>query len=65
MGFDDLEWSAVSAPGLTSIQLQAAEMGQRASDAMVGWLTTGIRAQPLMLQAQIVVRGSTQRVGGP
>lgn len=62
MGFDDLEWSAVSAPGLTSIQLPAVEMGIRASDAMVAWLTTGVRADSVNLPAQIVVRGSTRSV---
>lgn len=64
MGFDDLEWSAVSVPGMTSIQLPAAEMGVKASDAMVAWLKTGTRAEPLMLPAEIVVRGSTKVVGG-
>ncbi|GAB5446219.1 LacI family DNA-binding transcriptional regulator [Gymnodinialimonas sp.] len=63
MGFDDLEWSAASVPGMTSIQLPAAEMGVSASDAMAAWLKTGRRAEPRMLPAEIVVRGSTRDIG--
>ncbi|MEJ6392986.1 LacI family DNA-binding transcriptional regulator [Gymnodinialimonas sp. 2305UL16-5] len=63
MGFDDLEWSAVSFPGITSIQLPAAEMGSVASDAIVDWLRTGNRATPKRLEAHIVERGSTRALG--
>lgn len=62
MGFDNLEWSAVSEPGLTSIKLPAAEMGLKASDGIVGWLKTGLRAEPMSIDADIVVRGSTRAV---
>ncbi len=60
MGFDNLEWSAVSTPGLTSIKLLAADMGVKASDPIVDWLKSSQRAEPLALDAEIVVRGSTQ-----
>ncbi|WP_368185639.1 LacI family DNA-binding transcriptional regulator [Aestuariibius sp. HNIBRBA575] len=60
MGFDNLEWSAVSEPSMTSIKLPAAEMGAKASDAIVGWLQSGQRASPLALEADIVIRDSTR-----
>ncbi|MEM8569626.1 MAG: LacI family DNA-binding transcriptional regulator [Pseudomonadota bacterium] len=62
MGFDDLEWSAVSAPGITSISLPAREMGTHAANALVAWIRTGERAQPMSIGAEIVVRGSTREV---
>ena len=63
MGFDNLEWSAVSYPGITSIRLPAAEMGAAAGDAIADWLETGTRAEPIALGAEIIVRGSTRAVG--
>ncbi len=59
MGFDDLDWAAVSEPRLTSISLPTTRMGRKAALALVEKLD---RDQPLeseRLDAEIVVRGST------
>lgn len=60
MGFDNLEWSSISEPGITSIQLPAAEMGEKAADAITDWLKSGVRAEPMALGAHIIARGSTR-----
>lgn len=65
MGFDDLEWSAVSMPGITSIKLPAARMGEAAADALVAWLNAERPPKSAALAAEIVVRGSTRRLDPP
>jgi LacI family transcriptional regulator len=62
MGFDDLEWSSVSWPSITSIQLPAEAMGDAAADAIVKWIATGTSAQPVSLGAEIIERSSTRSV---
>ncbi len=62
MGFDNLEWSSISNPGITSIALPAAKMGLKAAEAMASWLTTNFPAEPLDLKAEIVSRGSTRKI---
>ncbi len=62
MGFDDLEWSAVSQPGITSIHLPAEAMGDAAGDAIVDWIKSGQPAQPVSLEAAIKQRASTRSV---
>lgn len=62
MGFDNLEWSSISLPGMTSIHLPAVEMGEKAADAIVDWLKSGLRAEPLSLPARIIVRESTKAI---
>ena len=59
MGFDNLEWSAMSEPGITSIDLPAELMGRAAAQAMVDWIATGNPAEPLSLAADLIERGST------
>lgn len=60
MGFDNLAWSAVCEPGITSIGLPAAQMGSAAADAMVDWIVTGLPAKSLSLEADLIERGSTR-----
>ncbi len=60
MGFDNLEWSAVSEPGITSIELPAVEMGQKAAASLIDWLKTGQRASSMALDATIIERASTK-----
>lgn len=60
MGFDNLEWSAVSTPGLTTIELPAIEMGAAAAEGMVRLLVEGHPVMPRKIDAFIVERGSVQ-----
>lgn len=62
MGFDNLEWSASSTPGITTIDLPSVEMGKKAGAAMIDQLSSGQPAQPLSLAASIVERGSVKRI---
>ncbi|MEX3014223.1 LacI family DNA-binding transcriptional regulator [Gymnodinialimonas hymeniacidonis] len=62
MGFDDLEWSEVSQPSITSIHLPAEAMGDAAGDAIVDWITSGLSAKPVSLDASILPRASTRNM---
>ncbi len=59
MGFDDLDWAAVSEPALTSIRLPTTSMGRKAARALISKLDQGVPLQSERLDAEIVVRGST------
>lgn len=59
MGFDDLDWAAVSEPALTSIRLPTTSMGRKAAAALIGKLDQDIPLESERLDAEIVVRGST------
>jgi len=61
MGFDNLEWSASSTPGITTIELPSEEMGALAAKAMIEQLTKGVEARPVSLSASIIERGSVRR----
>lgn len=62
MGFDNLEWSASSTPGITTIELPSETMGARAADAMIDQLINGVTAQPLALSASIIERSSVRTI---
>lgn len=59
MGFDDLDWAAVSEPALTSIRLPTTSMGRKAARALIGKLDQDLPLVSERLDAEIVVRGST------
>ncbi len=59
MGFDDLEWAAVSTPPLTTIRLPTTSMGRRAAGALVENLDRHTPLSSERLEAEIVIRKST------
>ena len=59
MGFDDLEWAALSHPSLTTIRLPTGQMGRQIADALVANLEHGIKLNSRTLTAKIVERHST------
>lgn len=62
MGFDDLEWAALSHPALTTIRLPTGRMGRRIADALVGALEHGVELKSSTLSANVVERDSTGAV---
>lgn len=61
MGFDDLEWAALSHPALTTVRLPTGRMGRKIADALVGNLEHGAVLKSSTLRANIVERGSTAK----
>lgn len=61
MGFDDLEWAALSHPALTTIRLPTGRMGRKIADALVGKLEHGHELESITLKAHIVERDSTAK----
>jgi LacI family transcriptional regulator len=61
MGFDDLDWAAVSEPGLTTIALPTSQMGLQAARALINRLDHHIKLESVCLEANLVPRGSTAR----
>lgn len=59
MGFDNLKWSALTHPPLTTIDLPVVEMGEVAADSIASHLERGLPLQGALLPADLVVRGST------
>ncbi len=64
MGFDDLDWAAISEPPLTTLRLPTAQMGELAARALVDRLDSGIAIKPRLLDAEVVLRGSTAAAPG-
>lgn len=62
MGFDNLEWSAFSTPGITTIQSPSVEMGTQAATAMIDQLTLGLAVTPVSLPASLIERGSVKNL---
>ena len=58
-GFDDLEYSALLDPPLTSVSVPAAEMGRHAATAMIQLLENGRPLQSVRFQTEVVLRRST------
>lgn len=71
IGFDDIPASALSTPGLTTIQQPMGEMGEYAAEYILGRLeqhtTDNIApySEPHLLAPTLQVRGSTARRKGP
>ena len=60
MGFDNLEWSAICHPRLTTIDLPVVDMGNAAAEAIVDRLETGTAIQSRLLNGNIIPRESTK-----
>lgn len=63
-GFDDLELSMHMDPPLTTVQLPATEMGERAADYLLARIAGRSVPDHVELSASLIVRGSTGRPGG-
>ncbi|WP_419914267.1 substrate-binding domain-containing protein [Hoeflea sp.] len=64
MGCDDLDWSAQSAPPLTTVRLPTARMGASVAQSLVSYLDDGTGIESVRLEASIVERGSVDRPRG-
>ena len=64
MGFDDLDWAAVSSPPLTTIHLPTEDMGRQAATAIIDRLDKGIKIENLRIDADIIERGSVRARAG-
>jgi LacI family transcriptional regulator len=62
MGFDDLELSARLDPPLSTVAVPAEEMGRLSAEAILGALSDRRPIQPLILDAPLVLRASTEPV---
>lgn len=60
-GFDDLSISAHLQPGLTTVRVPSAEMGQRAADFLVQRLSGQPALDHIEVETSLVVRGTTAR----
>ncbi len=60
-GFDDLDFAAYAEPPLTTVRVPAAEMGQRAADHLVAAATGLTPPAGAVLEAPVMLRGSTAR----
>lgn len=60
-GFDDLSISAHLQPGLTTVRVPSAEMGQRAADLLVQHLSGHAVLDHVEVETSLVVRGTTAR----
>lgn len=58
MGFDNLDWSQAALPGLTTIDLPAAAMGENVALQLMGHLEDGTPISPSKLDAMIIERES-------
>ncbi|SNT73871.1 LacI family DNA-binding transcriptional regulator [Paracoccus seriniphilus] len=65
MGIDDLPDSACLYPALTTIHLPVSRMGRHAADAIASWVETEEEPASLLLDFNLVVRGSTTRPREP
>lgn len=60
MGFDDLEWTRVCYPTLTTISLPAHAMGVSIADTLTQNLDHAVDMKPKTIPAQVVERNSTR-----
>ena len=58
-GFDDLDASLHQDPPLTTVHIPAQEMGTRAADYLVARLRGQIVPRVMLMEAKLVIRGST------
>lgn len=59
MGIDDLPWSAVSVPPLSTVHLPVQRMGEQAASALADWVEHQNRPESALLHAHLVARSST------
>lgn len=60
MGVDDLAASAHAEPGLTTVHLPVSRMGEATAAAIASWIETQERPEPVLLEPERVIRGSTR-----
>ena len=60
-GFDDIAFARIFSPSLTTVRQPTYEMGRRAVKAVLDLRSGHSARQPVVLAAQLVVRGSTAR----
>jgi LacI family transcriptional regulator len=59
VGFNNLSFSSLIQPALTSIDLSAVELGQRAGNALRKVIEEGVQPASQSVAARLVARGST------
>ena len=59
-GVDDLPASAYSEPGLTTVRLPVSNMGHETAHAVAGWIERQAVPGSLLLDCELVIRGSTR-----
>ena len=62
VGFDDLNWSSLISPGLTTIRQDMRLKGQRAADLMTNMLEGGSPSENIVLPVTLVERCSVERI---
>jgi LacI family transcriptional regulator len=60
-GFDDIDFSAIADPSLTTVSVPAAQMGRISAEVLLKKLTTGQRIRPVLLDTSLILRESTGR----
>jgi LacI family transcriptional regulator len=61
VGFDNLEFAAHLDPPLTTMEVPAAEMGERAADFLLSQINAGLALQSVYLEPNLIVRRTTGR----
>ena len=62
-GFDDMDWSAMLAPSLTTVRIPRARLAAAAVERMEALIAGGAPGEPLVIGPQLVARESTARRG--
>ena len=62
IGIDDLPFSAVACPGITSVHLPVSKMGHLAAEAVIEWIEQGKVPEAKLIPVNLVVRQSTCEV---
>ena len=60
MGFDDLDWTGVCYPSLTTVSLPAQAMGVSIAETLTQYLDNAVPMKPVTIPARIVERDSTR-----
>ncbi len=63
VGFDNLEFAAHLTPPLTTIEVPAEKMGERAADFLVRQLAGDLQLEFIGLEANLILRGTTSPRG--
>jgi LacI family transcriptional regulator len=59
VGFGDLPYSELTAPGLTTVKLWGTELGVEAAALLTEFMRTGVAPASRVLETSLVIRGST------
>ena len=60
-GFDDISFSAIADPSLTTVAVPTSEMGRLSAEALLRKLTSGEPVRSALLDTSLIVRDSTGR----